>query len=128
MLSYNSMRPGTDFVELGPVPIDEDCTQIGDPEQEKWGKIECRAYINQLKRQFPEETMVVQLDLIRNVHDAGIYYEVGAPYRDDNEEQEEAAFYIENNLPNNWDDEAIIELELAEHPLHYAKIISIKTA
>ncbi len=110
------MRYGFDFIELGGTPNDEDCTQIEDLDHEKWNKVECRVYINQLKRLFPEQCKLTTLDLIRNIHDFGIYYEVGAPYREGNEEQEDAVYEIEGNLPNNWDEESIKELEIRKHP------------
>lgn len=125
MLSYNTNRYGFDFTNLCNVPSDEKCTPIGHPQNEKWNKVECKVYQNQIRRMFPIEASLVKLDLIRNIHDFGIYYEVGAGYYESDEEQENAAFELENNIPEKWDLKALLEFKAAEHPLHFVKIISI---
>ena len=42
-----------EYLEIGPVPAGEDCAQVGSIDFRNQSKREMRAYINQLKREFP---------------------------------------------------------------------------
>lgn len=99
-----------DQLELGPTPADEDCAQVGTSDYYELTKIEVKAYIHQLQRMFPNMPQGVYLRVQSNPHDFGTYHEVAVKYPEDNEEAGTFAFNMENNLPQNWDEEAKREL------------------
>ena len=100
-----------DYIYFGPTPCDEDCAQVGQDNFREQAKKEMNAYMNQLYRQFPElENSGVYLKILWQNHDFGTYGEVVAVYDDENSESLELALKIENNLPENWDEEALKEL------------------
>jgi hypothetical protein len=98
---------------IGSSPIDEDCAQVGSPDYSRKSRIELRAFINQLKRAFPElnnEDCPVRLSIKSFPHDFGTYHEVVANYNDDNEAGLELACKLEGNTPENWDEQAKEEI------------------
>ena len=115
-------------VEIGCTPNNEECYPMGKEQHEYFNKIECRALIGQLKREQPELTDLVRLKIMRNSHDFGIYYEVGAVASLSDEEALEAAWKLQDLLPEQWDKEAIKYLEEMEHPFFYTKIVKLKSA
>lgn len=100
-------------MEIGPVPYEENCAQLGDEYFHEKSKKEMNAYIEQLYRQFPEaaNNRVAFVSKWFS-HDFGSYGEVCIKYNDENQLALEYALMVEKNLPGNWDEEAIKELEL----------------
>jgi len=103
-------------IELGSAPVDVNCAQLGDDSYYERAQIECKAYINQLRRQLKSKFNVAALDNItfvvkRFAHDFGAYYEVVGRCDDSNAHAIEMLFYIEDNLPLGWDVEAKQELQ-----------------
>jgi hypothetical protein len=101
----------TDYLHLSPTPIDEPCQQVGPNYDPQRARAECRAFINQLKRQFPAETALVTLSIKNQQHDFGSYVDVIATFDSENESAVDAAYTLEGSLPENWDDEAKKELD-----------------
>lgn len=110
----------SETVEIGPVPNGEECSQVGSNDYDYSGlnKIEVKAYINQLKRMFPNIPDGCRFVMVRNEHDFGTYFEAGIKFipnqsdeSDSPDPNAEYAYNIENNSPENWDAEAISELE-----------------
>ena len=101
----------TDYIELGPTPHGEQCAQVGDMEYSERARLECLAYIGQLRRAYPEKCEKVRLKRESFPHDFGYYYEVVAMFRDDNEDAADAAIFLQNNAPEYWDAEAIEYLQ-----------------
>lgn len=105
MSNYN------DYLTLGPVPCDEDCAQVGEPDFRNQSRREMKAYLNQLKREFADwDKSNVNFKITIFSHDFGSYGEVCVEYNDYDEVGSDFAIHVENNLPMNWDDEAIKEL------------------
>jgi len=98
-----------DYITLGPVPCEEKCEQVGPNCDYSQMTKECRVYINQLKRQSPK----AELRIKSFPHDFGTYKEVAVFYDDQNEESVQIAYDLEASLPENWDEEAIRELNLS---------------
>lgn len=105
-------------VELAATPVDEPCAQVGDPDYGEKARRECRAYVAQLKRivtaagkEVPPGARIV---VKTNAHDYGTYHEVAVRFCEDDEEACDFAFWLENNQPATWDDEARAELGLAD--------------
>jgi len=85
-----------DRLFLGPTPSHETGAQVGDPRSKK----ECIAYLNQLKRLFPE----AKFEIAWERHDFGLYPEVIVTYDYYNESEAKRAFEIEESIPEFWDD------------------------
>jgi hypothetical protein len=100
-----------DTMSLGSTPWDEDCEQVPYKDGGIKARRECRAYINQLKRQWPDwETVGVAFRISSNPHDFGTYHDVEVVWDDQGEEQIRLAYAIEGELPEKWDQEAQAEL------------------
>lgn len=108
-----------DYLYLGPTPADESCVQVGDEHYKEKSTIEMDAYINQLYRHFGEDYFTsnnIYLKKKWNSHDFGSYGEVVVVYDDENADSVNAAFHIESNCPENWDEQAIWNMEqFAQH-------------
>ena len=94
-----------DYLTLGPTPCEESCAQVGQDDYDRMSRIECRVYLDQLRRTFPEpENGYFRIKSFS--HDFGSYREVCAVYDEDDQEATEWAFNVENNSPSEWDDGA----------------------
>jgi hypothetical protein len=103
------MKFTNDFLNIGSVPVDEDCAQIGRPAYEVLSRLECQAFKEQLQRRFPNGVFFVKTFY----HEFGAYKEVCAfidiPVDDDCDTETirtVAAFEAEGNTPDKWDNEA----------------------
>lgn len=101
-----------EYITLGPTPPEEDCAQVGADDYHARSAKESRAWINQLKRAFPNLPDGVRLHAKNFPHDFGSYVEVVASWAVGDEAAMEAAYNIDAELPGEWDDEARRELEL----------------
>ncbi len=113
-------------LELGSSPSNEDCAQVGTDDYQERERVEIKAYINQLKRHliaegFADYEEYVTLKKKGCPHDFGTYYEVAVKYDESVERAVEIAYWLEGNLPLNWDKEAIAELGDYYPPLHKLK-------
>lgn len=103
-----------DEIELGSSPPDEPCAQLGDDGYEELATRECAAYVRLLQRAYAAahdgQQPTCRLRVKRMPHDFGSYYEVVASYRSDDEEAVNAAFWLEGNGPQQWDEVARTEL------------------
>jgi hypothetical protein len=91
-----------DYIEIGCTPTEETCYPAGHP----LALAECRVYLRQLQRTFPK----AELQIRKNPHDFGTYYEVAAYYDCDSEEATQAAFDAECGC-DKWDFIAIQEIK-----------------
>jgi len=92
------------------VPHDEPCVQLGELEYEKLGRLEAKAFVNQLTRMFGPIPIGCGLKIISCSHDFGNYYDVALVYDDESDEAQEWMLKVEGGIPSNWDDEAKKEL------------------
>jgi len=97
---------------LGPTPAEEACAQVGQPNYREQALKECRAYLRQLTRLFPESPPGARFALAREVHDFGTYYEVVVRYDPEDKASRAFALRVEENLPARWDAQAREELGL----------------
>jgi len=102
-----------DELELGTTPTGEDCAQVGSTAYDFYNvsKMEIKAFYNQLMRMFPNLPYGVQFKRQSNIHDFGTYYELAIRYDSNDEGAVNYAFNVENNLPEQWDEPARLELE-----------------
>lgn len=100
------LRPKTIDIELGPVPAEESCAQVGRDDYNERSRRECAVYIRQLQRvfNFPDATI---LKFVRRgfPHELGRYHEVVAVMT-----AEGAEVFDEDRLPHAWDHVARAEL------------------
>lgn len=96
-----------EYLELGPVPIEEECAQVGELNFIEKAKRECKTYAKQLVRMYPDMEFAVR----GFNHDFGKYYEVIVFYDPENPEAVDKTYELEANLPYRWDDIARAELQ-----------------
>lgn len=103
-----------EYIELGPVPADEECEQLGPNYDYRKARRETRVYIRQLERMFKDPFKASPFGIKSFPHDFGCYSEAVVYYRPDDEESADFAFAVESNLPANWDWRAKEELSTLE--------------
>ena len=101
----------TDFIEISPTPVGEECVQVGQDNYNALNRIETRAFVRQLERMFPNRPEGVVFKTKGYPHDFGTYHEVVAQYPVDDEAAESFAMEVQNQAPKKWDEEARAELE-----------------
>ena len=120
-----------DYIVIGCTPYDEDCTQAGQDADNSI--MECKALINQIRREHGQEPDGCTFFVLHNFHDFGEYYEaaiyfntITEPTQEDiesmneawnkwwNAEQDETESQLYalkcEQLPEKWDDQALKEL------------------
>lgn len=96
-------------LSYGITPCDEPCAQVGSADYYERVRIEGHAYIDQLKRIYKEAhgcDLPLNLRLKSFPHDFGSYHEVVAVFSMEDEAMVEAAYWLDENCPASWDDEA----------------------
>jgi hypothetical protein len=96
---------------LGPVPAEEDCAQVGDPDYNMKATREMNAYIGQLQREFSDYADYGLFRIKWQNHDFGRYGDVVFVFDDETEGALDYAIKVENNTPMNWDDMALLYLK-----------------
>ena len=97
-----------DYLEIDPVPTEEDCAQVGAPDYYERARREARAFIGQILRHYPEP-LYGNITIKRNSHDFGEYLSIKINFDDDDEESCNWAFAIEGDnlgVLRNWDETA----------------------
>ena len=107
-----------DYLNIGPVPCEESCVQVGDECDYNLMQAECQAYKHQLIRVYGEPPIGANVVVKRFSHDFGTYMEVCAKYDEDNDEATDYAFKLESGC-DTWDEEAKAELT-AKYPNYFA--------
>lgn len=98
------------YVEIGSSPCDEPCAQCGKDSSELM-RLECRAYLKQLQREFPGGDFRVKA----SNHDFGTYYEVWCFYSDD----PSIALKAESESKTTWDADILAQLQMDAKTLGY---------
>lgn len=102
-------------IELGATPYNEECAQVGEYDYYHKAQKECQTFISQLKRVYKSAHQQdipdsLKLRIKSYSHDFGNYYEVAASFDSANEEAQAAFYWLEENVPANWDEQAKQEL------------------
>jgi hypothetical protein len=83
------------YISIGSTPHDEPpCAQIGDPDYDQKARAECKRFLEQIGRHYPEPAGGY-LKIKGFSHDFGKYYEVVAVFNDCDEEATLWALSIE---------------------------------
>lgn len=94
-----------DYLNIGSVPVDEPCAQVGADNYRQDAHLECNMFMNKLRQTFPWlEDEMTWFKIKGFAHDFGDYYEVVVSYDDADEESYLKAIYVENNTPMTWSD------------------------
>ncbi len=100
------------YIEIGPVPGEESCAQVGNPDYTEASLRECEVFQRMLYRLFPiPEGIPVAYVGRTHPHDFGSYREVSIRYDETNGAAVDFAYQVELSVPSNWD--AIAQYELA---------------
>jgi len=75
IFNYCCRKTEMDAIEIGPVPCDEECAQVGDENYLSRARRECRAFMNQILRYYPAPECA-RIFIKSNRHDFGSYLEV----------------------------------------------------
>lgn len=105
---------------LGPTPAGESCAQVGSDNYSDLAYAETKAYRNQLYRFLKSSGYTnipssFRFKVVSEAHDLGSYYEVVAVFDSNDERVKEChdlAHFLDNNIPEEWDDEARQELSV----------------
>lgn len=93
-----------DVFYLGPVPADEDCSQVGQPDYPEESKAECRSYITAIKRVCGEPPEGAVLRVKAEEHDMGTYREVVIQFDGDNQAAADYAERCDRTAPKTWEE------------------------
>lgn len=110
-----------DYLTISPTPTGEDCAQLGSPDYAERSSAECRAFVNQLKRELGKPPFGASLRIKSFDHDFGSYKEVVVVYDENDEEAAEYAYKCESDCPEYWDDLALAELAERGYPTTSAR-------
>ena len=94
-------------LNIGATPNEEDCAQVGSADYKERARTECRAYMEQIRKHYPEPENGC-LAVKRFPHDFGTYYEVVAYYDPEDSTASRWAFDIEGDdlgVLATWDEE-----------------------
>lgn len=90
-------------IELGSVPCDENCAQVGSEHYELMARAECERWIKTLRTVIGPEPEGARLRIKSFPHDFGSYYEVVCTVSDDrNAEAVAYAFRCDSEAPTKW--------------------------
>jgi hypothetical protein len=91
-----------DYINIGCVPADEPCAQLGSPGYYERAKLECSLLKEVMIREAGMPPLGARLAIKGHPHDFGTYYELVCIYNDELPRAREYAFYCESNLPMEW--------------------------
>jgi len=94
-----------DYIDIGPVPAEEDCEQLGPNYNAGKARRECQAYIEAIRRVCGPEPANAQLRIKGNDHDFGRYYEVVCYYESEDRASLDYALKCESDAPSRWPDD-----------------------
>lgn len=99
-----------DYIEFETTPTCEDCVQVSSskPYLEDMKK-QANRYLEMLRNRFPFiDNVGLEIRLKSCTHDFGSYIQIAIYYDIDKPEQCEAVTFIENNLPEKWKDNEVL--------------------
>jgi len=101
-----------DTIDIGPVPSDEKCAQVGEEGYELRAKDECNRFISLIRKVIGVEPDGARLRVKGYPHDFGRYYEVVVDYDPDDKAAVEYALRVEDDAPTQWVDRDAMIAEL----------------
>lgn len=93
-----------DSLYIGECPPEEKCAQVGQEDYQRISGIECRAYIELLRRKLGPEPEGARLVVKSEPHDYGSYKSVHCNFDSSVEIAVEYAYKCEGEGPTEWDE------------------------
>lgn len=113
-----------EHIDIGPVPGEESCAQVGSPDYIEAARRECETYRRMLHRLFPVPQGIAVSYVVRShPHDFGNYLEVGVRYDEAIAAAVDFAYQVELSAPSRWDAIAQYELAWFERKHAYARAV-----
>ena len=113
------------YIEIGPVPGEENCAQVGSSDYTEASLRECEVFRRMLARLFPVPAGLPVAYVGRtHPHDFGNYHEVSIRYDDSDSQAVEFAYEVERSAPGEWD--AIARYELAWYERKQAYDLAVR--
>ena len=113
------------YIEIGPVPGEESCAQVGNPDYTEVSLRECEVFRRMLHRLFPVPDGIPVAYVCRtHAHDFGNYREVSIRYDENDGAAVDFAYQVELSVPPNWD--AIAQYELAWYERKRAYDVAVR--
>ena len=99
-----------EWLDIGSSPPGESCAQVGDPGYFDEARLECRLYIELLRRSLGPEPGGAHLAVKSNPHDFGTYLSVVCYFDPESVAATDYAFRCESEGPEEWDNLACEQL------------------
>ena len=105
-----------DFICIGNCPINEQCVQVDkDIPYLNEMREECQRFRDGLEDYFKDlKDSGIYIGVKQFSHDFGPYFEVVVFFDNENKDQTDAAFEIERNIPETWDELENMKYERSE--------------
>ncbi len=91
-----------DYINIGSVPLDEPCVQVGVDKYRYKATKECERFIKDLKKLFGNPPPKAELAIKEFPHDFGTYLDVVCYYDDEDEESTVYCHLVEADTPERW--------------------------
>jgi hypothetical protein len=92
-----------DHVNIGPVPCNEDCIQVGEENYQARSRTESLRFLKLIQEVCGPEPENAKLVIKSFPHDFGSYIEVCVEFNDEDEQAIDYAYHCEAHAPANWD-------------------------
>lgn len=100
-----------DYVEIGPVPADEPCQQVGTPDYDPTAaREECERFIEVIRESLGAEPTGARLAVKQFPHELGSYYQVVCYFVEEFPEAIDYAFKCKAEVPTRWPSETAEEV------------------
>jgi hypothetical protein len=92
-----------DYINVGPVPANEECQQVGTASYDPLkAREECTKFITHIRDVLGNEVGTARLGVKSFPHDFGSYYEVVCFFDDEDEAGINYAYQVESDAPVKW--------------------------
>jgi len=101
-----------DFLDIESASWGEDCVQVNPSFSYMPAmKAEAIKFKEMLEKRFAKliEKTGIYFKIARNHHDFGTYLSIRVYFHDENKKQSDAAYFVENNCPETWDDDTVFD-------------------
>jgi hypothetical protein len=94
-----------DYISIGPAPCEEPCAQVGTPNYRETAVVECRRFLQLLRKKFGPELEGAWLSVKWFPHDFGEYCEVVCYFNTEIEASIDYTYRCEVETPATWEGE-----------------------
>ena len=92
-----------DYVSIGSSPGEEECAQVGTPDYRDRAGIECRRFLDLIRKRLGPEPLGAELKVKSFPHDFGSYLEVVCEFSEEDEDAKSYAYRCEAEAPTKWE-------------------------